>query len=566
VLRYYRAVALDLDGTITSGGPPDATVLKAIRAARGSGMRILLVTGRILAELDAEMPGLVDEFDAVVAENGGVLAVEGVLTRLAEPVEPGLAQRLREQGVLVRSGQVLLACDGSVAHQAIDAVHDMQVDVQIIWNRGSLMLLPGGVTKGTGVQAGLAALGISPHSAIGVGDAENDHALLHTCELGIAVANAVPALAEHADLVLAEHNGQGISAFLAGPIVRGTEVFCPRRWNLLLGTNVDDGHMVTIPASQSNILITGNSGSGKSYVTGLLAEQMINLGYSVLLIDPEGDYAELGMLRNTLLVGDTGRLPSPQELMRIIEHERSVVLDLSVAHHDVTAYMVDVHHQLRARREQTGLPHWFVIDEAHRSLSLSAAVHDWGYCLATYQPDGLNPQTVNTMGWQLRLLHEQRGEAVLTPVHDGGPATTVRIAARATSHVRHHHKYTDADLPSGRGFHFRTDHGRTGVVATNLRQFLTAIQQCDPAVIRHHAGNGDFSRWVRDVLRDPGLAGQLRQIEYQVAGGGIESIRTDLLDSVSSRYAVDVESPNCCAPPMGSPDTQAVQHLGRNRR
>ena len=540
MLRYYRAVALDLDGTITSGGPPDAAVLKAIRTARDTGIRILLVTGRIFADLDAEMPGLVGEFDAVVAENGAVLALNGVPTPLTEPVEPNLAQRLRELGVPMRTGQVLLACDGSAAHLAVDAVHDLQVDVQLVWNRGTLMLLPSGVTKGTGVQAGLAALGISPHSAIGVGDAENDHTLLHTCELGIAVANAVPALAEHADVVLAEPDGQGISKLLTGPIVRGTQISHPRRWQLLLGTSVENGHMVTIPASQSTILITGNSGSGKSYVTGLLAEQMINLGYSVLLIDPEGDHAELGILRNTLLVGDTGRLPSPQELVRIIEHERSVVLDLSVAQQDVTNYMIDVHHQLRARREQTGLPHWFVIDEAHRPLGLSDAVHDWGYCLATYQPNGLNPHTINTMEWHLQLLHEQRGQALLTPIHDGGHPTRVCIAARATSHVRHHHKYTDADLPPERGFHFRTDHGRTGVVATNLRQFLTAIQHCDPAVIRHHTRNGDFSRWVRDVLRDPGLASQLRHIEYSAASGGVELIRTEMLDAVTSRYTLDV--------------------------
>jgi hypothetical protein len=516
-------------------------VLKAIRTARDSGARILLVTGRILDELDAEMPGLIDEFDAVVAENGGILAIDGVPTPLAERVEPGLAQRLRELGAPVRAGQVLVACDGSVAHLAIDAVHDLHLDVQLVWNRRSLMLLPSGVTKGAGVQAGLAALGISPHSAIGIGDAENDHALLDTCELGIAVANSVPALAEHADLVLAEPDGQGISAFLAGPIVRGTEVFHPRRRQLLLGTRPEDGHMVTIPASQSNILITGESGSGKSYVTGLLAEQMINRGYSVLLIDPEGDHAELGMLQNTLLVGDTGRLPSPQELMRIIEHERSVVLDLSVAEHDTTKYMIDVHHQLHARREQTGLPHWFVIDEAHRPLGLSCVVHDWGYCLATYQPDGLNPETIGTMGWHLRLL-EQRGEALLTPVHGGGRATRVRIAARVTNHVRHHHKYIDADLPPERGFHFRTEHERTGVVATNLRQFLTVIQHCDPAVIRHHVHHGDFSRWVRDVLRDPGLADQLRDIEHRVAEGGIESIRSQLTDAISARYMLDAES------------------------
>ena len=184
MLRYFRAVALDLDGTLSRGGPPDGVVVDALRAARADGVRALLVTGRVLADLEADMPGLVDEFDAVVAENGGVLAVDGVVERLAEPVEPRLAERLRGEGVAVRRGQVLLACDASAAHLAFDAVRAMQLDVQLVWNRAALMLLPGGVSKGSGVRAGLAALGLSPHSAIGVGDAENDHALLRACELG----------------------------------------------------------------------------------------------------------------------------------------------------------------------------------------------------------------------------------------------------------------------------------------------------------------------------------------------------------------------------------------------
>ena len=66
--------------------------------------------------------------------------------------------------------------------------------------RGELMILPSGVSKGTGVHHALGTLGISPHSAIGLGDAENDLSLLSTCELGVAVGNAVDSLRAHADL------------------------------------------------------------------------------------------------------------------------------------------------------------------------------------------------------------------------------------------------------------------------------------------------------------------------------------------------------------------------------
>jgi adenylylsulfate kinase-like enzyme len=48
---------------------------------------------------------------------------------------------------------------------------------------------------------------------------------------------------------------------------------------------------VFLPVRGWNILVTGESGSGKSWVTGLLAEQGILAHYSVCVIDPEGDYA-----------------------------------------------------------------------------------------------------------------------------------------------------------------------------------------------------------------------------------------------------------------------------------
>jgi hypothetical protein len=64
----YREVTLDLDGTIAlvarrrNGCSP-----RSLRPA--NGIRVLLVTGQILAELEAEFPGLSARFDAVYAEN-----------------------------------------------------------------------------------------------------------------------------------------------------------------------------------------------------------------------------------------------------------------------------------------------------------------------------------------------------------------------------------------------------------------------------------------------------------------------------------------------------------------
>ena len=61
-----------------------------------------------------------------------------------------------------------------------------------------------------------------------MGDAENDHALLQLCGVGAAVANALPALKDHADLVLTATHGAGVTELIER-IIDGTIDDTPRR-------------------------------------------------------------------------------------------------------------------------------------------------------------------------------------------------------------------------------------------------------------------------------------------------------------------------------------------------
>jgi hypothetical protein len=47
--RYFHAVAVDYDGTLTTSGSPPPDVLAAIAETRADGRRVVLVTGGILA-------------------------------------------------------------------------------------------------------------------------------------------------------------------------------------------------------------------------------------------------------------------------------------------------------------------------------------------------------------------------------------------------------------------------------------------------------------------------------------------------------------------------------------
>ncbi|HEY0773120.1 MAG TPA: HAD hydrolase family protein, partial [Nocardioidaceae bacterium] len=82
-MAFFRVAALDLDGTLTSRGTVSGAALEAIDGARENGLLVLLVTGRIGAELEAEFPGLTDHFDGLVLENGAVAVTGGRARPLA---------------------------------------------------------------------------------------------------------------------------------------------------------------------------------------------------------------------------------------------------------------------------------------------------------------------------------------------------------------------------------------------------------------------------------------------------------------------------------------------------
>jgi adenylylsulfate kinase-like enzyme len=82
----------------------------------------------------------------------------------------------------------------------------------------------------------------------------------------------------------------------------------------------------------SNVRVFGASGSGKSWLAGLLTEELLKQGYQVCITDPEGEYRALGASPHTLLLGEAkSRLPSVADVVNFLENGcLSLVLDLSV--------------------------------------------------------------------------------------------------------------------------------------------------------------------------------------------------------------------------------------------
>lgn len=571
---YFRAVALDVDGTIAEHDEIFPGVLEALRRARSAGIATLLVTGRILEDLRATFPGLEGEVSAVVGENGAVVSSAGQVRALAAPVDPALGAELGRRGVVWRQGEVLLACSAADELAVLAAVRHLGLDYQLVANRDALMVLPAGVTKASGLAAALGALGLSRHNTIGVGDAENDHSLLDACEIGVAAAGAVDALRARADLVLGGAAGGGIVELLDGSLLAGSERCPPPRWSVQLGTDAS-GLAVTLPASQVNVLVAGQTGEGKSYLAGLVAEQLVTLGYSIVVLDAEGDHVGLGELPGVRVVDASSGIPLHDAVDVLCWPGESVVVDLSgLAVDDQYARVEKLAAEIEAERAARGVPQWVVVEEAHRALGRrrSSALFDTGArgcVLVTWRPDELADGPVEDLDAVVVVgsgSADERLARVLARVAgvDAGVAASAMAGAghraligrrstpgvlvafdpgaRRTSHFRHEHKYGAGGVSGERRFYLRSDPDvPTGVTAGNLAELAVVLADCDPGVLRHHCPRGDFSRWIADVFHDRVVVDEVRAVEGTVVASSpaadVERARSALVAVLSGARA-----------------------------
>jgi hydroxymethylpyrimidine pyrophosphatase-like HAD family hydrolase len=92
----------------------------------------------------------------------------------------------------------------------MEVIGDLGLDLQVILNKGSVMVLPASVDKASGLRAALDELALSPDAVVGIGDAENDQAFLALCGCGVAVANALDSLKVGAKHVTRGEAGAGV--------------------------------------------------------------------------------------------------------------------------------------------------------------------------------------------------------------------------------------------------------------------------------------------------------------------------------------------------------------------
>lgn len=563
----YLALACDYDGTVARSDKLAPEVASALGKLRKSGRRAVLVTGRTFEELVADLPDI-ELFDALVLENGGVLHWPRAreTTPLCPSPSRALLERLAARGVSpLISGSAIIATRRPNEIAVLEAIRDLGLELQIIFNGDAVMVLPGGVNKGFGLSAALRKMGLSPHEVVGIGDGENDHSFLDLCECSAAVANAVPAIKAKVDFSTAGEDGKGVAELIEELITTDLSNRQPGGSGALivLGTREDGTPVHILPYGQ-NLLVSGPSGAGKStFATGMI-ERLIERRYQVCIIDPEGDYETVD---DVVTIGNRLRAPQIEEVLDMLSDPGTnlVVNLLGVPLSDRPELFGLLFRRLQAMRARTGRPHWFVVDEAHHvfpaawGLTPSLIPHRLGETiLITYRPRevampvlaladvavavGPKPEvTLADFASALGIpappaseLVTARDEVIVWQRSSGLNPIRVKVVRARSERLRHLRKYAEGNL-GPRSFVFRGPERRLKLRASNLVSFCEIAAGVDESTWAYHLHAGHYSQWMSRVIKDPDLAREVAAVERRRDLAHDESLRL-VRDAIDRRY------------------------------
>ena len=571
-MRYFCLIS-DYDGTLARDGLVTASTLEALKRVKASGRKLVLATGRELPELLRVFPET-SLFDLAVVENGALLynPATGEKRLLAEPPPADFVEKLRRRGVKPLSvGECIVATWHPHETEVLEVIRSMGLELQVIFNKDAVMILPSGINKGTGVKAALDELGLSTHNTLGVGDAENDHAFLGICECSVAVGNALQALKQRADVVTSRTHGGGVEEIIEQLLADDLRSLQPRlrRHDILLGHR-ENGDEFCLGPYGTRVVVAGPSGGGKSTVITAIVERLIQKQYQVCVIDPEGDYDDVSQF---VTLGASDRIPGVSEILEVLKNAGSSISInmLGVPLADRPSYFVGLLPRLQELRAGTGRPHWIVIDEAHHllpseldSASLSIPSSLGSFVLITVHPKSVSKALLDTVNAVIAIgpqpdeiikeVNESSGKAWVLPEvpWETGPEVRsgnmlvwqlpesnrperVALEPAKIELRRHKRKYAAGELGEDKSFYFRGPEGKLNIRAHNLNLFAQIAEGVDEETWSYHLKQHDYSVWLREAVKDEAVADEIAVVEQNANLPAAES-RARILETIRKHY------------------------------
>jgi hypothetical protein len=502
----------------------------------------------------------------VVAENGAVLyrPADGSKTSPSSKIPRPFIDELKARGVSpLQEGEVIVSTWEPNEIRVLSTIRDLGLELDVIFNKGAVMILPAGVNKGTGLRAALKELQLSAHNVVGVGDAENDHAFLQICECSVAVANALPSIMKRVDLVTTADHGAGVVELVHQLEADDLASMLPRlsRHQLHLGTD-SSGRPIGVHPFGPNIMLAGPSRTGKTALATGILEQLVERGYQFCLFDPEGDYEGF---EGPIETGGVGRAPDPDEITKALQQpDRSVSVNLlGVPLEARPVFFARLIPMLQDLRKQYGRPHQLIIDESHHLMPKDSDLLGWqsvqGAIFITVEPDSVAPRALESVD-VLVATGETADRTIERFAHGVGVSKPAPISVllnaddalvwdRRNSSApvaiqpqrgkklsqRHRRKYAEAELPEDRSFYFRGPDAKLNLRAQNLKLFIQIAAGIDDATWLHHLHRQDYSRWIRKALKDESLANEVAKIETECRDS-VDQTRTQISNAIERRY------------------------------
>jgi len=566
---HYLILATDYDGTLAKDGKVSESTLDALKRLQKSGRRLILVTGRQLEDLCKVFPET-SVFDCVVAENGAVIYFPATREELllgSLPPEK-FVQALRSRNIDPLSvGKVIVATWEPNEAEVLNAIRELGLDLQVIFNKGAVMVLPAGVNKASGLNEALDKMGLSVRNTVAVGDAENDLSFLKLCELSVAVANALPSVKSEVDWITEEARGDGVIELIERLLTLDlTESsILPDRHRIVLG-KLDSDREAYIQPLNHNILLAGVSGGGKSTLATGLIERFIDKGYQVCIIDPEGDYQNF---EQSVILGNAQQIPSSVEVLTALSKpEQNLIVNLmGVKIDDRPLYLAQLLPSLLEMRVQTGRPHWIVIDEVHHmfpsswdaTVTLPQSVN--GILMVTVHPEHMATSALalidtliavkspmqtftnfcNTIGHQMPKdplpLELASGQGIAWFIKTEDQPFQFQVICPLQERQRHRRNYAEGDLGNDRCFFFRGENDQLNLKAQNLNMFIQLAAGVDDRTWLHHLHLQDYSNWLQNSIKDETLAKDVSEIEKTTNLSPADS-RDRIKAAIEKRYTL----------------------------
>jgi hypothetical protein len=274
---------------------------------------------------------------------------------------------------------------------------------------------------------------------------------------------------------------------------------------------------------------------------------------------------------DTALLGDSKRTPTVEEVLRLLDNseQNCVVNLLGTALDHRPGFFMELLPALLKQRIHTGRPHWILIDEAHHLLPASREASlpnipgdlHGGVMLVTVHPEhvagamlssvdlvlaiGASPgetlagfsRALGQVPPQVRSSPLQPGEAIAWWRRQGTEPFKFRSIPPRAEHDRHVRKYAEGALGLDRSFYFRGPEGKLNLRAQNLMLFLQLAEGVDDRTWLYHLSRGDYSRWLREAIKDSDLAAEVQGIERR-AGISAEESRALIKERIESRYTI----------------------------